>query len=99
MKIQTLCTSVLVSIAIVCCTLCYIALQDQLGGKNYLRNATRAFENIEIRQLDHGIKYVNAETFEGAMYGLGVAHARDRLWQMYFFRYLAQGRLSEVKFE
>lgn len=30
------------------------------------------------------------------MYGLGVAHARDRLWQMYFFRYLAQGRLSEI---
>ena len=30
------------------------------------------------------------------MYGLGVAQARDRLWQLYFFRYLAQGRLSEI---
>ena len=43
------------------------------------------------------MKYINAETFDGAMYGCGVVHARDRLWQMYFFRYLAQGRLSEVK--
>ncbi len=31
------------------------------------------------------------------MYGLGVSHARDRLWQMYFFRYMAAGRISEVE--
>ena len=80
MRIKTLCTSILVSIALIFCTLCYIALQDLLGGRNYLKNATRAFEKIEIRQLEHGIKYVTAETFDGAMYGLGVTHARDRLW-------------------
>lgn len=30
------------------------------------------------------------------MYGLGVVHARDRLWQMHFFRMLSKGRLAEV---
>ncbi len=96
MRFLALLASIVGSITLITLTLYYIAYQDLQGGRNYLKNATRAFENIEIRQLEHGIKYVNAETFDGAMYGIGVAHARDRLWQMYFFRYLAQGRLSEV---
>ena len=61
-----------------------------------MRNATRAFEDVEIRTSDKGIKYINAQTYEGALYGLGVAHARDRLWQMYFFRLMTKGRVSEV---
>ncbi len=51
-----------------------------MGGRNYLKNATRAFENVEIRKLEYGMKYITAETYEGALYGLGVAHARERLW-------------------
>lgn len=75
----------------------YVARQDLLGEEKLLRNATRAFEDIEIRVSgDHGIKYIDAQTYEGGMYGLGVVHARDRLWQMYFFRMLAKGRVSEV---
>lgn len=69
---------------------------DLQNGRNYLRNATRAFEDVEIRVSDKGIKYINAQTYEGALYGLGVAHARDRLWQMYFFRLMSNGRVSEV---
>lgn len=58
----------------------YILKVDLLGGHKYLKNATRAFENVDIRALEHGVKYVSAETYEGALYGLGVVHARDRLW-------------------
>lgn len=69
---------------------------DLLGGANYLSRATRAFEDIEIKTLEHGVKYIEAQTFNGGLYGIGVVHARDRLWQMHFFRILASGRLSEV---
>ncbi len=76
----------------------YLLHVDLQGGRNYLRNASRSFENVELRTADeHGIMYINSETYEGALYGLGAAHARDRLWQMYFFRLLGKGRLSEVK--
>lgn len=75
----------------------YISQRDLLNGKDYLKNATRAFEKVEIKTHgEQGIKYVEAETFYGAVYGLGVLHARDRLWQLYFFRLVSQGRVSEV---
>jgi len=75
----------------------YISQRDLLNGKDYLKNATRSFEKVEIKKHgDQGIKYVEADTFFGAVYGLGVLHARDRLWQLYFFRLVSQGRVSEV---
>jgi acyl-homoserine lactone acylase PvdQ len=40
---------------------------------------------------------VDAETYEGAIYGLGFVHAKDRLWQLHFLRMLTQGRISEVR--
>ena len=58
----------------------YLLMVDLQGGRNYLRNATRAFEDVDIRVSDKGIKYINAQSYEGALYGLGVAQARDRLW-------------------
>ena len=47
--------------------------------------------------MDLGLKLVEAKTFEGAIYGLGFAQAKDRLWQMHFLRRLAFGRVSEVR--
>jgi hypothetical protein len=38
----------------------YLLTVDLQGGRNYLRNATRAFEDVEIRVSDKGIKYINA---------------------------------------
>lgn len=37
-------------------------------------------ETIEIAQVDHEIKLVQAKTYEGGMYGLGFIHAKDRLF-------------------
>ena len=42
------------------------------------------------------MKIVEAETQQGAIYGLGFIHAMDRLWQLEFTRKLANGRLSEI---
>jgi penicillin amidase len=92
-KVLTFIVFVVASIA---AGLYYLAHVDLLGGRKFLRNATRAFENIEIRTSKLGVKFIEAETFNGGLYGIGVAHARDRLWQLYFFRLLSQGRVSEV---
>ena len=46
--------------------------------------------------MNYGVKLVEAETEEGAMFGYGFITARDRLWQIKFFRHLTQGRLSEL---
>ena len=55
----------------------YYAKQDLLGGKTLIRGA---FEDIDIYEMDLGLKLVEAKTFEGAIYGLGFAQAKDRLW-------------------
>jgi len=39
---------------------------------------------------------VEADTYYGAIYGLGFVHAKDRLWQLNFYRYLTSGRLAEL---
>jgi len=53
-------------------------------------------ETIEIQQVDHGVKFVTAKTQGGATFGLGFVQAKDRLWQLNFYRALSQGRLSEM---
>jgi penicillin amidase len=45
---------------------------------------------------DRGMKYVEGETFEDAIFGQGFAQCRDRLWQMNFLRALSSGRLAEL---
>lgn len=52
--------------------------------------------SIEIRRDERGIPFIQAENEGDAYFGLGYAHAQDRLFQMDFMRRLAAGRLSEV---
>jgi penicillin G amidase len=42
-----------------------------------------------------GVPHVRAETPEDLWFGQGFCHARERLWQMDFYRRVAAGRLSE----
>jgi penicillin amidase len=51
---------------------------------------------VEIVRDAHAVPHVLADTDEDAMFGLGFAHAQDRLWQMEVQRRAAQGRLSEL---
>jgi penicillin amidase len=52
---------------------------------------------VGIRRLEvDGIPTISAESELDAFFGLGWAHAEDRLWQMDFQRRVASGRLSEV---
>jgi penicillin amidase len=43
-----------------------------------------------------GVPHVEAETESDAWFGLGLAHAQDRLWQMELQRRAARGKLSEL---
>lgn len=51
---------------------------------------------VEIVRDSHNVPHIFGETDEDVFYGLGFAHAQDRLWQMSVLRRTAQGRLSEV---
>ncbi|MEO9778295.1 MAG: penicillin acylase family protein [Sedimentitalea sp.] len=51
---------------------------------------------IEIVRNNADVPHIFAETDPDVFFGLGYAHAQDRLWQMTTMRRTAQGRLSEV---
>ncbi len=51
---------------------------------------------VEIVRDNANVPHIFAETDEDVYYGLGFAHAQDRLWQMVMLRRTAQGRLSEL---
>ena len=51
---------------------------------------------IEVVRDSHGVPHVFGGSDHDVYFGLGFAHAQDRLWQMTTMRRTAQGRLSEV---
>jgi len=51
---------------------------------------------IEIVRDNANVPHIFADTDTGVFFGLGYAHAQDRLWQMTMMRRTVQGRLSEV---
>ena len=42
------------------------------------------------------VPHISSITLEGALYGLGYIHSRDRLWQMELKRLVAYGKLSSL---
>ncbi len=51
---------------------------------------------VEILRDHSAIPHIFATTRADAAFGLGYAHAQDRLWQMEFQRRIGFGRLSEI---
>jgi penicillin amidase len=51
---------------------------------------------VEILRDSDGVPHIRAQTENDAHFGLGYAHAQDRLWQMEFQRRIGNARLSEV---
>ncbi|TVP71913.1 MAG: penicillin acylase family protein [Rhodobacteraceae bacterium] len=52
--------------------------------------------DVEIVRNTHNVPHIFGETDADVFFGLGFAHAQDRLWQMQMLRRTAQGRLSEM---
>ncbi len=57
---------------------------------------TGLLEPLEIVRDHANVPHVFAASDRDAYFGLGFAHAQDRLWQMMTLRRTAQGRLSEL---
>ena len=51
---------------------------------------------VRIETDARGVPTIRAQSIPDAFFGLGYAHAKDRLWQMEFQRRIAAGRLSEI---
>src|SRR6516165_4554002 len=92
----------LVLLAVVVVLLGVIAL----GGYGYLRRSLPQVDGtitvsgisapVDIIRDADSVTHVFGKTKLDAYFGLGYAHAQDRLWQMEFQRRVGQGRLSEV---
>ncbi len=53
-------------------------------------------DEIEIVRDNKGVPHIFGKSDNDIYFGLGLAHAQDRLWQMTLMRRSAQGRLSEI---
>jgi len=53
-------------------------------------------EPVEIVRDNANVPHIFGQSDRDVFFGLGYAHAQDRLWQMTVMRRTAQGRLSEV---
>ena len=51
---------------------------------------------VEIARNTWAVPHIFGQSDADVFYGLGFAHAQDRLWQMTLLRRTAQGRLSEI---
>ena len=51
---------------------------------------------IHIHTDENGFVHIKANTRKDAIFGIGIAHARDRLFAIDTFRRLARGKLSEI---
>ncbi|MEK6215721.1 MAG: penicillin acylase family protein, partial [Boseongicola sp.] len=51
---------------------------------------------VEIVRDNANVPHIFGTTDTDVYFGLGLAHAQDRLWQMLMLRRTAQGRLSEL---
>lgn len=53
-------------------------------------------DRLSIERDAHGIPTIRAGSAEDAWFGLGFAHAQDRLWQLETHKRIAAGRLAEA---
>ena len=51
---------------------------------------------LSIERDAHGIPTIRAASLQDAWFGLGFAHAQDRLWQLETHKRIASGRLAEA---
>jgi penicillin amidase len=83
-----------------------LAIFAAAGGYVYLRRSLPQVDGtvkvaglsapIEIIRDADAVPHIIAATKLDGLFGLGYAHAQDRLWQMEFQRRIGHGRLSEV---
>src|SRR3954469_9415776 len=74
----------------------YVYARRSLPVVNGAIEVTGPSAPIEIIRDADVIPHIFASTKRDGLFGLGYAHAQDRLWQMEFQRRIGFGRLSEI---
>ena len=89
-------TSVVIFVVVVATTIAYWFAARSLPQYNATWRMAGLENGAEIVRAQGAIPHIFGTTDQDVFYGLGVAHAQDRLWQMLVLRRTAQGRLSEI---
>src|SRR5437773_2142120 len=74
----------------------YLSMRRSLPMVDGTTSVTGISAPIDIVRDADAIPHIFAATKADALFGLGYAHAQDRLWQMEFQRRIGHGRLSEL---
>ncbi|WP_298491366.1 penicillin acylase family protein [uncultured Maritimibacter sp.] len=76
--------------------LAYYFASRSLPDYDVTRRVNGITDQVEIVRNNADVPHVFGATDEDVYFGLGYAHAQDRLWQMVTMRRTVQGRLSEM---
>ena len=76
--------------------LAYYLADQSLPDYDHEYTAEGVEAGFEIVRDRYAVPHILAHNDHDAFFGLGFAHAQDRLWQMVLMRRTAQGRLSEI---
>ncbi|PCI31595.1 MAG: penicillin amidase, partial [Alphaproteobacteria bacterium] len=74
----------------------YLALKTSLPDYDQKLSLTELDKDVEIIRDQNAIPHIFAANLADAYFGLGFAHAQDRLWQLELTRAASNGRLSEI---
>ncbi len=74
----------------------YVLLRGSLPDYSSVHRVKGIVGPVEIVRDNFAIPHIFGDTDKDVFFGLGFAHAQDRLWQMSLLRRTAYGRLSEV---
>ena len=86
----------LISLIVIGAVIAYFLAARSLPDYNADLELPGALGSIEIVRDTANVPHIFAQHDDDIFYGLGYAHAQDRLWQMSMMRRTAQGRLSEI---
>lgn len=86
----------LIVLAVIAVTLAYWFASRSLPTYDKTLAVPGLSAPVEIVRDSADVPHIFGATDEDVLFGLGYAHAQDRLWQMLTMRWTVQGRLSEV---
>ena len=87
--------AVMISLSICAVLAAYLLILRSLPSYNADFVIDGVYESVEVVRDSSNVPHIFGSNDEDVFFGLGFAHAQDRLWQMTVLRRTAQGRLSE----
>ena len=88
--------TVLVIFSLAVTALAYYLAMQSLPQYSKKTSLPGPYAQIDIVRDTYNVPHIYAQSDHDTLFGLGYAHAQDRLWQMSLMRRTAQGKLSEI---